>query len=89
MVAPQRARLRMHRTGLRCGPVREVIEHERTGLLGDFFDVDGLADQAIRVLRNPIQYRVLGQAGRGLIEQEYSLDRTIPQFLSLMENQSW
>lgn len=66
-------------------PVREVIEHERTGLLGDFFDVDGLADQAIRVLRNPIQYRVLGQAGRRLIEQEYSLNRTIPQFLSLME----
>ena len=66
-------------------PIREVIEHGRTGLLGDFFDVDGLADQAIRVLRDPMQYRVLGQAGHGLIEQEYSLDRTIPQFLSLME----
>jgi len=66
-------------------PVREVIEHGRTGLLGDFFDVDGLADQAIRIMRDPMQYRKLGQAGRALIEREYSLDRTIPQFLSLME----
>ncbi len=66
-------------------PVREVIEHGHTGLLGDFFDVDGLADHAIRVLRDPMQYRKLGQAGRALIEREHSLDRTTPQFLSLME----
>ena len=66
-------------------PVREVIEHGRTGLLGDFFDVDGLAEQAIGVLRDPLQYRELGQAGRALIEHDYSLDRTIPRFLSLIE----
>jgi glycosyltransferase involved in cell wall biosynthesis len=66
-------------------PVRDVIQHGRTGLLGDFFDVDGLADQAIQVLRDPLQYRVLGQAGRALVEREYSLDRTIPHFLSLIE----
>jgi glycosyltransferase involved in cell wall biosynthesis len=66
-------------------PVREVIEHGRTGLLGDFFDVDGLADQAIQVLRDPLQFRVLGQAGGTLIEWEYSLNSTIPHFLSLIE----
>jgi glycosyltransferase involved in cell wall biosynthesis len=66
-------------------PVRDVIEHGRTGLLGDFFDVDSLADQAIQVLRDPLQYRVLGQAGRALVELEYSLDHTMPQFLSLIE----
>lgn len=66
-------------------PVREVIEHGRTGLLGDFFDVDGLADQAIRVLRDPRPYRELGQEGRALIERHYSLDRTFPQFLSFIE----
>jgi glycosyltransferase involved in cell wall biosynthesis len=66
-------------------PVREVIEHGRTGLLGDFFDVDGLAAQAIRVLRDPQQYRHLGLAGRALIEREYGLDTVVPQFVSLFE----
>lgn len=66
-------------------PVREVIQHERTGLLGNFFDVEGLAAQAIRVLRDPGQYRELGWAGRALIEREYSLDNTVPQFQSLFE----
>ena len=32
-------------------PVREVIRHGETDLLADFFDVDGLAQQALQVLR--------------------------------------
>jgi hypothetical protein len=57
--------------------VREVIEHDRTGLLGGFFEIDALAAQAIAVLRDPGAYRPLG-AGRALIEERYSLDRTVP-----------
>ena len=67
-------------------PVREIIRHGETGLLGDFFDVDGLANQALAVLQDPASYRVLGQAGRGLIDAEYSLDRTYPRFLNLVQN---
>lgn len=66
--------------------VREIIRHGETGLLGDFFDVDGLANQALQVLREPASYRILGQAGRALIDAEYSLDRTYPRFLDLMQN---
>ncbi|HJT21647.1 MAG TPA: glycosyltransferase [Nitrospira sp.] len=66
-------------------PVREVIEHERTGLLRDFFDVEGLTDQALNVLRDPMQYRDLGQAGRAVMEQEYSLEKIVSQFLALLE----
>jgi glycosyltransferase involved in cell wall biosynthesis len=65
-------------------PVREVIEQGRTGLLGAFFDVDGLADQALRLLRDPMQYRVLGRTGRAFIEQDYSLAKTVPQFLTML-----
>lgn len=71
--------------GSDVAPVREVIEHGRTGLLGDFFDVDGLADHAIQVLCDPSQYRELGRTGRALMEREYSLDKIVPLFHSLLE----
>jgi glycosyltransferase involved in cell wall biosynthesis len=60
-------------------PVREVITHEETGLLGDFFDVEGLVAQALRVLKDPPAYRALGVRGRALIEERYSLEKTLPK----------
>lgn len=66
-------------------PVRDVVQHGQTGLLGDFFDVEGLADQALRVLRDPMLYRELGRAGRTLIERDYSLEQTLPRFLTMLE----
>jgi glycosyltransferase involved in cell wall biosynthesis len=64
-------------------PVREVIRHEENGLLADFFDVDGLAALALRVLDDPAGCRALGQAGRRLVEEQYSLPVTAPQMLDL------
>ncbi len=66
-------------------PVRELIEHERTGLLADFYDVLGLADLALRVLRDPPGHRHLGQAGQALIAQQYALERVLPRLLDLYE----
>lgn len=66
-------------------PVREIIEHERTGLLTDFFDVDGLAAKAVAVLRAPKDYRHLGDAGTALIREQYALDVTIPKLVRLYE----
>lgn len=62
-------------------PVRELITHGTNGLLADFFDVDGLSDLALKVLRDPGSYRGLGEAGRALIEEKYALDQTLPQML--------
>ena len=64
-------------------PVREVIRHEETGLLADFFDVDGLARQAVRVLRDPGAYRALGAAGRAEVEARYSVETTFPKLWDL------
>jgi len=64
-------------------PVTEMIRHEENGLLADFFDVDDLASQALRVLKDPAQFRALGQAGRSLVEQRYSLERILPQLWQL------
>jgi glycosyltransferase involved in cell wall biosynthesis len=62
-------------------PVREVIRHEVNGLLADFFDVDGLTRQALRVLDAPAQFAPLGRAGVQTIEERYSLAQAIPQLV--------
>ena len=64
-------------------PVRELITHEKTGLLADFFDVDRLAELAVRVLRDPAAYRHLGQAGEKLIAGKYTLQQSLPKMLDL------
>jgi glycosyltransferase involved in cell wall biosynthesis len=64
-------------------PVREMIEHEKNGLLVDFFDVEGFAAAAGRVLDAPGKFKPLGQAGVEMIRSRYSLDVCLPQHLQL------
>ena len=64
-------------------PVREVIRHGENGLLADFFDVEGLAAQACRVLKDPSTYRSLSTAGRTLVDERYSVDKTFPKHWDL------
>ena len=44
------------------------------GALEPLFDVDRLAETALRVLADPPEFRPLGQAGRRLVEGQYSLN---------------
>ena len=66
-------------------PVREVIQHERTGLLAGFYDIDEFVKQASRVLDAPDQFRQLGQAGIQLIDEKYSLAKKLPEMLDLYQ----
>jgi glycosyltransferase involved in cell wall biosynthesis len=66
-------------------PVREFIRHGETGLLCNFFDVDGFAETALRVLAGPDAFRHLGQAGERLIREQYSLQRLIPRMTAFYE----
>jgi glycosyltransferase involved in cell wall biosynthesis len=66
-------------------PVREFIHHGQTGLLQNFFDVDGFAATALQVLKDPEAYRHLGQAGETLIREQYSLDKLIPRMTQFYE----
>ncbi len=66
-------------------PVREIIKHGETGLLADFFDVDALAELAITVLRDPSEFRHLGTAGLEMVQQNYSLEKTLPKMLELYQ----
>jgi glycosyltransferase involved in cell wall biosynthesis len=64
-------------------PVQEFISHDKNGLLNDFFDTDGFVKHALRVLKNPDDFRHLGQKGRELIKENYSLDETFPKLWKL------
>ena len=66
-------------------PVREFIRDGQTGLLRNFFDVDGLAEAALRVLEDPQAYRHLGRAGEALIRERYSLATIIPRLTEFYE----
>jgi glycosyltransferase involved in cell wall biosynthesis len=64
-------------------PVREMIEHERNGLLAGFYDVDALVQMALDVLDDPEAFRPLGRAGVEMIEENYSLSTRLPMMLDL------
>jgi glycosyltransferase involved in cell wall biosynthesis len=70
----------------KTAPVAEMIEDGGNGLLVDFFDVEGLAKQASRVLDNPVDFKPLGAAGAEMIRSRYSLDVCLPEMLTLYEN---
>jgi glycosyltransferase involved in cell wall biosynthesis len=69
-------------------PVTEMIEDGKNGLLVDFFDVEGLAQQASRVLDRPGEFKPLGASGAELIRSRYSLDVCLPRMLELYEKAS-
>lgn len=66
-------------------PVLEMIQHEKNGLLVDFFDVDGMVALASKVLDAPQDYKNLGAAGVEMIRERYSLDVCLPKMLQLYE----
>ena len=66
-------------------PVREMIEHNKNGLLADFFDIERLADAAEEVLNAPENYKHLGAAGMKMIRERYSLEVCLPKMLDLYE----
>jgi glycosyltransferase involved in cell wall biosynthesis len=60
-------------------PVREAVEHGRTGLLVDYFEPDALARQVVEVLERPADFAHLGPAARqSVIESHDFLNRTLP-----------
>jgi glycosyltransferase involved in cell wall biosynthesis len=66
-------------------PVQEVIDHGTNGLLAGFYDVDALAEEALRVLRDPAQYRPLGEAARQRVLDRYELRRCTAELVKLFE----
>jgi glycosyltransferase involved in cell wall biosynthesis len=68
------------------GPVQDLIQHNQTGLLADFFDVDSFAAQALNVLDDPAAYHHLAENGQNLIHQQFSLDVLLPRLLHFYQS---
>jgi glycosyltransferase involved in cell wall biosynthesis len=67
------------------GPVREIIQHGKNGLLTNFFDIEAMTMAVDRILRDPERFRPLGAAGQALIRERYSMDVCLPQMLELYD----
>lgn len=64
-------------------PVREAVEHGKTGLLVDFFNPDALAAQVTDVLANPGDYAHLGPAARASVVERYDfLNVCLPEHIA-------
>ncbi len=67
-------------------PVQEVIEHGRTGLLVDFFDLEAMANCIAGVLAEPAAYLPLGEAARQQVIKRFDLRSVcLPQQLALVD----
>jgi glycosyltransferase involved in cell wall biosynthesis len=70
----------------RTAPVREVVEHERNGLLVDFFDRERLAQLVVDTLADRRQHERLRENARATIIERYDLRRKcLPQWRSFVE----
>ena len=68
----------------RTGPVEEVIVHNENGLLADYHDIEGHAQNALKILRDGAGYARLGANARRTVEDKYSLNRTLPALMRLL-----
>jgi glycosyltransferase involved in cell wall biosynthesis len=66
-------------------PVREVVEHDRNGLLVDFFDHGSLADRLIEACSTPARFQRLREAARETIVQRFDRrTHSVPAWRSLI-----
>jgi glycosyltransferase involved in cell wall biosynthesis len=72
--------------GSATAPVQEVIDHEVHGLLADFYDIDGLATNALRILREPQAFAHLGKAARARMLERYDQQHCIAELVEFFEN---
>jgi len=69
----------------RVGGVPEVIEHERTGFLGEVGDVDTMARWAIDLLSDEKKLAEMGKRARSAAQSRFCSTRIIPQYEQFYE----
>ncbi len=69
-----------------AGSIKEIVINNKTGFLIDPKNAGLIAEKVIELFRNPSLKKEFGDAGRDLIEKEYSLDRMISKMEALYES---
>lgn len=70
----------------RTGPTPEIITDGETGLLAEEGNSAELAEKIITILENPGLATYLGKQARQEFEKRYTIDRTVEQYLQVIEN---
>jgi len=65
---------------------REIVQHEKNGLLVPVHDSKALADAVHRLIENPDLRRQMGKEGRKLVEEEFSESIVVAQTLNLYQS---
>ncbi|MCW8109796.1 glycosyltransferase family 4 protein [Alteromonas ponticola] len=65
------------------GGVSEIVEHDKTGLLINMADIDGLADAIILLLDDENKARKLAQNAYGCVVEKFAVKRMISEFEAL------
>ena len=68
-----------------AGGIRYIIDHERTGLMVECGDAEGLARCALRLVRDPDEARAFAAAGRAELEARYVWPVVGPEGLATYE----
>jgi L-malate glycosyltransferase len=69
----------------RVGGVPEVVDDGETGFLSPVGDVDKMADDAVRLLRDAKFRKETGKRARASAISRYSTDKIIPQYIAFYE----
>lgn len=69
----------------RVGGVPEVVTDGETGFLSDIGDVEKMAEDTLRLLRDDEMRRSYGKRGRELAIERYSTEKIIPQYIEFYE----
>lgn len=69
----------------RIGGIPEVVTDKETGFLSDVGDVEKMAADTLRLLRDEDLRRSYGARGRELAVERYSMSKIIPQYIAFYE----
>ncbi len=72
--------------GSNTPPVMEVLEHERNGIVVDFYDHMNIADWVDKIFAHPTRMKHMGKAARETILNLYSLKKLLPLHLKLIND---
>jgi N-acetyl-alpha-D-glucosaminyl L-malate synthase BshA len=70
----------------RIGGIPEVVSEGETGFLSDVGDVTKMAEDTIRLLKDPDMRHSFGRRGRELAVERYSTEKIIPQYIAFYES---
>jgi len=70
----------------RIGGIPEVVSDGETGYLSEIGDVEKMAADTIKLLRDDDMRRSFGKRGRELAVERYSTEKIIPQYIAFYES---